>query len=185
MEEWRPVSGYEGAYEVSSEGRARSLDRVSSGKSLRGRVLKPGPGSSGLYLLVNLCRNGKPRTASIHRLVNEAFNGPAPEGRNVTRHLNGDSRDNRPVNLAWGTVAENIRDTRDHGTNSRTVRTHCPAGHEHTEFNRTAASRKSGRRSCKACHRAQSWARVRGLSPSDPAAREYADIQFERLRDGD
>ena len=44
IEEWRPVSGYEGAYEVSDQGRVRSVDRVdSAGRRLRGRVLSAHP----------------------------------------------------------------------------------------------------------------------------------------------
>ena len=31
-EEWRPVVGYEGQYEVSNMGRVRSLDRMCLGK---------------------------------------------------------------------------------------------------------------------------------------------------------
>jgi hypothetical protein len=54
----------------------------------------------------------------IHRLVLEAFAGPAPAGTEC-RHLNGDASDNRPVNLAWGTALENSADTITHGKSTR------------------------------------------------------------------
>ena len=68
----------------------------------------------GLYLSVRLF--GKSRR--VHRLVLEAFVGVSPAGA-VTRHLNGDHRDNRIENLAWGTRLENHRDMIDHGTSPR------------------------------------------------------------------
>jgi hypothetical protein len=51
-----------------------------------------------------------------HRLVAEAFHGPAPEGMEC-RHLDGTRDNNRPSNLAWGTPVENAADRRRHGTN--------------------------------------------------------------------
>lgn len=49
-------------------------------------------------------------TREVHCLVAEAFIGPRPEGQ-VVRHLNCDSTDNRPENLAYGTPQENIHDS--------------------------------------------------------------------------
>ena len=47
------------------------------------------------------------KTLKVHRLVCEAFNGQPEEGQ-VCMHLNEDSSDNRPENLAWGTQMENL-----------------------------------------------------------------------------
>lgn len=44
----------------------------------------------------------------IHRLVCEAFHGPAPFPRAVVIHINEDAYDNRPSNLKWGTQKENL-----------------------------------------------------------------------------
>ncbi len=44
----------------------------------------------------------------IHRLVCEAFHGPAPFEGAVVIHLNENALDNRPVNLKWGTQKENL-----------------------------------------------------------------------------
>jgi hypothetical protein len=44
----------------------------------------------------------------VHRLVCEAFHGPAPEGLPVVIHLDEDATNNRPENLKWGTQKENL-----------------------------------------------------------------------------
>lgn len=47
------------------------------------------------------------KTLKVHRLVCEAFNGQRTEGQ-VCMHLDEDSRNNKPENLAWGTQKENL-----------------------------------------------------------------------------
>lgn len=47
------------------------------------------------------------RTLKAHRLICEAFNG-APQGRQVCMHLDEDSSNNCPSNLAWGSQKENL-----------------------------------------------------------------------------
>lgn len=53
---------------------------------------------------------------SVHIAVCLAFHGSPPSDGCVVRHLNGDKRDNRPVNLQWGTIKENAADSVSHGT---------------------------------------------------------------------
>ena len=48
------------------------------------------------------------KTLKVARLVCEAFHGSAPIDRPVCMHLNENSRDNRPANLAWGTQKESL-----------------------------------------------------------------------------
>src|SRR5690242_12650358 len=74
QEEWRPVVGYEGLYEVSDLGRVRSL-RIS-------RVMSPGRGEERYPHLI-LYRDKQPHIVSVHILVARAFLGPAPEGMEV------------------------------------------------------------------------------------------------------
>jgi hypothetical protein len=50
-----------------------------------------------------------------HRLICEAFHGPAPEGMRLVRHLDGDKPNNRADNLAWGTDLDNHLDAVGHG----------------------------------------------------------------------
>lgn len=72
-EEWRPILGYEGLYEVSSIGRVKSLLRYARSKGrgrrlVRERMLKPMTNSDG-YRQVGLCRNGKISMRKVSRLV--------------------------------------------------------------------------------------------------------------------
>lgn len=69
------------------------------------------PWSNKGYLIVCLSYR---RRAQVHRLVAEAF-VPNPLGMPVVRHLDGDPRNNASCNLAWGTYADNSRDTDRHG----------------------------------------------------------------------
>ena len=106
-EEWRDVAGYEGLYQVSSEGRVKSLERKGC---KRERILKPGVRSKG-YLFVVLCAGGKSRMFSVHRLVCQAFHDN-PENKLDVNHMNENKTDNRACNLEWSTRKENC----NHGT---------------------------------------------------------------------
>ena len=44
----------------------------------------------------------------VHRLVCEAFHGPAPFPKAVVIHLDENALNNRPENLKWGTQKENL-----------------------------------------------------------------------------
>lgn len=94
---WKPVCGYEGYYDVSSDGRILSLRR--------GAELKFGNCGDG-YLGVNLSVNGVRRGFSVHRLVAQAFI-PNPDGKPQVNHKNGDKTDNRVDNLEWVSASEN------------------------------------------------------------------------------
>lgn len=48
------------------------------------------------------------RTYKVHRLVCEAFHGPAPEGKPYVLHRDEDCANNKPRNLKWGTQKENL-----------------------------------------------------------------------------
>ena len=118
-ETWRPVVGFETLYEVSDQGRVRSLDHASvrqrrdqySGKTLsyirrhRGRMLRPGPSSSG-HLSVAL---GRGNSRLVHALVLEAFVGPCPPGHECC-HGDDVPANNLLGNLRWGTRSDNLHD---------------------------------------------------------------------------
>lgn len=119
-EQWRPVVGWEHQYEVSNQGRVRSLDRYipavnrdGSGRlnRVKGIVLKGTPDRDG-YMKVNL-RNGlgNVRTRMVHTLVAEAWIGPRPLGNDVCHGPCG-THDNRLVNLRYDTRAANEADKR-------------------------------------------------------------------------
>lgn len=118
IEQWRPVVGYERAYEVSDQGRVRSVDRLvranSGWRNTGVRYFTPSSsGKNKKYKRVLLRNPDKQRP--VHQLVLEAFVGPRPENCEV-RHLDGDPSNNRLDNLAWGTKAENQADKIKHGT---------------------------------------------------------------------
>jgi hypothetical protein len=101
-ENWKPVPGYEGKYEVSDLGKVRSL------KSGEPRLLRPGLCSNG-YVSVSLER----KTHLVQHIVAQAFIGPRRKDALVL-HNNGDRRDNRSSNLRYGTASENNHDTTLH-----------------------------------------------------------------------
>lgn len=122
-EVWAAVPGWEGLYEVSTEGRVRSLDRIMMvrrhGKRVPqryvGRVRSLTPNRDG-YLRAELSNgDGTRTTVSVHTLVLLAFVGARPDGMEAL-HRDGDPSNNRPGNLRWGTHAQNVRDAIDHGT---------------------------------------------------------------------
>ena len=122
-ENWKPVVGYEDAYEVSDLGRVRSLSRRvrlvtrQAGEITRSvpeRILRPGSARSG-HVSVAI---GKGNSRLVHQLVLEAFIGSRPEGFEVL-HLNHDPADNRLVNLKYGTRSENLK--MDYVAGARTV----------------------------------------------------------------
>lgn len=153
LEKWLPVSGYEGLYEVSSLGRVRSVDHevIQKGGVWRytGQVLKPDVSARG-YHRVGLSQGNRTRTINVHRLVAEAHI-PNPEGYPLVRHLDDDRDNNRCLNLAWGTVADNGADAVRNGVHNQTRKTHCPQNHEYSEGNTYRGSSGTVRK-CRKCH---------------------------------
>jgi hypothetical protein len=94
-EQWRPVPGYAGWYEVSDLGSVSSLPRAGTA----GGAVRAYPNSRG-YLVVTLSKYGRTRTIPVARLVLGAFAGPA-RGRQA-RFGPGGKADCRLMNLAWG-----------------------------------------------------------------------------------
>lgn len=151
QETWKPVTRFEGIYEVSDQGRVRSLPRADNiGRPRAGKVLRPYKTERG-YETFQLYRDGAQTRIPAHRLVLEAFIGAAPEGHE-TRHLNGDPSDNRLSNLAWGTSSENSQDTLAHGNNWNANKTHCSNGHLFDGTN-LYIHPSSGQRTCRTCTR--------------------------------
>lgn len=105
-ERWLPVVGYEGLYDVSDQGRVRSLF---NGTRPRTRSYVLAQQSKDGYRRVYLYKDGKSTKRSVHQLVLEAFVGERPPGCE-TRHLNSIRHDNRLENLTWGTRSENCKD---------------------------------------------------------------------------
>ena len=113
IENWKPVKGFEGIYEVSDLGRVRSIDRVvtdSRGRVLpvKGRIMKQNTHYKGYKRL--LLSNGEDREHGyfVHRLVAEAFI-PNPAGLPEVNHKDENKANNRADNLEWCTHRANSR----------------------------------------------------------------------------
>ncbi|ERG63471.1 hypothetical protein L332_03560 [Agrococcus pavilionensis RW1] len=178
-ENWLPVVGYEGWYEVSDLGRVRSVSReVRTGvgtRHMQGRVLRPFTRADGRYS-VTLSRDDERRTRLVHRMVLEAFVGPQPTGAECCHH-DGDPTNNRLTNLRWDTHTGNEADKRRHGTHPSSAKTHCKRGHQLVEPNLKPAQFAKGKRSCLACSREYGLAVSQGR-PFDP---ELADERYRAL----
>lgn len=109
IEQWRPITGYSGIYEVSNRGQVRSLDRVvhhpKKTQRYKGKILKQRLGGAG-YLIVNLSIDGVKKTHSVHRLVAEEFVTGSIFQPHVN-HIDLDRTNNGADNLEWVTQAEN------------------------------------------------------------------------------
>lgn len=110
-EEWRPVKGYEGFYEVSNNGNIRSIDRVVTKRGhahcLTGKMKKQTEDRYG-YLHVWLCRDRTERKHFVHRLVCEAFVGSLDGGLEVN-HIDCNKKNNCACNLEPSTSLANSR----------------------------------------------------------------------------
>lgn len=93
-----PVSGYEGKYNITDDGRVLSLPR----ERARFRQLKTSLSNCG-YLTVCF---GDKTTHLVHRLVAKAFVEGYSEGLDVN-HKDGVKTNNRHSNLEWVTRSEN------------------------------------------------------------------------------
>lgn len=124
IENWRPVKGFEGKYEVSDLGRIRSVERKAKMKNRWGlceitvpeRILSHGKTRTG-HIRVTLYSGepSKPSRHFVHQLVLKAFVGESPAGTEGS-HLNGNPSDNRCTNLAWETPRDNNARKHQHGT---------------------------------------------------------------------
>lgn len=112
---WKDIPLYDGYYQASTNGLIRSCDRLIKQKGhknnyvrkMRGTILKPKELNSG-YLVVWLCKDGKTKAVSVHRLIAETFLTNTDKTKNEVNHKNGNKQDNRVENLEWCTRSYNI-----------------------------------------------------------------------------
>ena len=124
MEEiWVDIKGYEGFYQVSNQGRVRSVEREiirvdGKKKTFKGKILNQQIRRG--YYIVYLSKNGKTKTVRVHRLIAIAFI-PNPENKPHIDHINTITTDNRIENLRWVTPKENRNNelTKKHNSESQ------------------------------------------------------------------
>jgi len=109
MEKWKDIKGYEWFYQVSDNGRVKSLSRKKSSwmwnYKRKEMILKPWLMTI-WYFSVVLSKNWISTTKYIHRLISQAFI-LNPESKKTVNHKNWIKEDNRIENLEWSTQAEN------------------------------------------------------------------------------
>ena len=101
MDNWKSIKGYEGLYQVNQNGEIYSL--------ISQKVLKPfyrGSRPDNKYQVVDLHKDKKGKTISVHRIVAEAFI-PNPNNFPCVNHKDGNKNNNHVDNLEWCTYLEN------------------------------------------------------------------------------
>lgn len=101
-EEWRPLPGFEGGYEISSYGRVIS-HRHKAGTTILSPYFNP---SRKYYYISVQMPDRKRRNLILHRLVAQAFI-PRVEGKPLVNHIDADRKNNNVSNLEWCTYQEN------------------------------------------------------------------------------
>lgn len=110
-EVWKPIPGFESLYEASSEGRIRSISKViktyNGGEWVRKSRIKKATVTKDGYLQTKLCKNGKPYSFKIHRLIAMTWL-ENPDNLPEVNHKNEIKTDNRVSNLEWCSRRYNI-----------------------------------------------------------------------------
>lgn len=104
-EEWRPVVGFEGLYEVSNTGRVRSTHPWRGSTT---RELTQHPDQKGALRVFLYAMNEQRRSVFVHRLVAESFVQSWHPSLTVD-HIDGDRSNNRADNLRGMSHADNCR----------------------------------------------------------------------------
>lgn len=105
---WKDIKGYEGLYQISNLGNVKSLERYKQNHGvtqLVGEKIKSTRLLSSGYLVTDLYKDNKSKTAKIHRLVAETFI-PNPNSKETVNHIDGNKLNNRVDNLEWATHRE-------------------------------------------------------------------------------
>lgn len=147
-EVWKDIEGFEGAYQVSSYGNVKSLERYvpmqdrmyhKKEKMLKQNTLKQG------YKAVALCKDSKIYPFTVHRLVAIAFI-PNPDKKPIVDHIDTDAGNNNVENLRWVTQEENCNNPLSRQHVSQAKMGHPYWGKPHSEETRKKLSEaKRGR----------------------------------------
>lgn len=111
-EQWKPVVGYEGYYEVSDLGRVKSVSRkISIFKTYyisKDRIMTQGNHTAG-YFTVMISKNNKYRPLLVHQLMAMAFLNHVPERfKIVVDHKDNNKQNNLLSNLQVISNRENL-----------------------------------------------------------------------------
>lgn len=117
IEEWKPIEGYEGLYEVSNLGNVKTLGRTiirNNGMKqvFKEKILKKGRAKNGYYTVSLTKLDGSRRSYTVHSLVANAFLSPKNA---CVNHKDCNKSNNHVDNLEWCTYSENELHAYNHG----------------------------------------------------------------------
>lgn len=131
-EEWRPVVGWEGLYEVSSLGRVKTIEheirvKRNTGSDysvvVKSKLKKLGKCNTG-YLTAALSKGGRTINVQVHTMVAEAFI-PNPNHFKIVNHIDGDKTNNNVNNLEWCSYRGNNIHSTWIGINRQAIKVMC------------------------------------------------------------
>lgn len=97
--QWVDIKGYEGLYQISSEGEVLNVPRQ--------KIKKPRLDKDG-YFLIDFSKNNQAATFRLNRLVAKHFlDCPINIDKLTVDHIDGNKQNNNVDNLQWLTLQEN------------------------------------------------------------------------------
>jgi hypothetical protein len=122
MEQYVPITNYEGLYEISNFGNVRALPRYNTdkngkvkfypGKNLIPDILERNHTS---YARVTLSKHGITKKYQLHRLVAKHFIAPGNPDQDQINHIDNNGLNNHYTNLEWVTGSENMQHSQNQG----------------------------------------------------------------------
>lgn len=125
---WKDIAGYEGLYQISNQGRVKSLKRWDVNKKAfvdDESILHPTGNGYG-YMIVGLRKETRKTNHYVHRLVADAFVSN-PNGHTYVNHLDYNKQNNDASNLEWCSQKENMQHSRDRMKHPKMI-THSNTG---------------------------------------------------------
>lgn len=119
MEKWKPISGYEGLYEVSSCGRIKSFHK----NKIEGKIIKlftERLSHTNYKCLTLVDIFGNKKQFRVHRIVAEMFI-PNKENKRFINHIDNNGENNLSSNLEWCSQSENIKHSHNQGRQKNNV----------------------------------------------------------------
>ena len=110
-EMWEDIVGFEGLYQISNQGRIKSLSRFNSKTE---RILSHYYNVG--YYHVRLYKLGVGKSYRLHRLIATHFISNL-DNKPIVHHKNGNKLDNRISNLEWTTHKKNLQHAWEVGLN--------------------------------------------------------------------